>query len=158
MRHGQPDRLGYGNYFGAASVRSWILKASSPSGSRSLDTLFPRVMSTPLLSLEETVCSGGIQQSAAVVRGMVTGLPDGAPTETLALLTYRSAHVADGGTLERHARRASLWQSSGQGWQLRFHQGALVAALKASDLTIEGSGVARRSAHVPADNLHTQRR
>jgi len=49
-------------------------------------------------------------------------------TEGLALLTYRSAHVADDGTLERHTLRASLWQSTGQGWQLRFHQGTPTAA------------------------------
>src|SRR5215831_16857292 len=47
-------------------------------------------------------------------------------TEGLALLTYKSAHVSDDGTLERHAHRASLWQSTEQGWQLRFHQGTPV--------------------------------
>jgi hypothetical protein len=50
------------------------------------------------------------------------------PTEGLALLIYRSAHVADDGTLERHTLRASLWQSTGRGWQLRFHQGTPVPA------------------------------
>jgi hypothetical protein len=50
--------------------------------------------------------------------------------EGLALLTYRSAHLADNGTLERHTRRASLWQSTEQGWQLRFHQGTPVAAFE----------------------------
>ena len=49
-------------------------------------------------------------------------------TEGLALLTYRSAHVADDGTLERYTQRASLWQSTEQGWQLRFHQGTPVDA------------------------------
>jgi hypothetical protein len=44
-------------------------------------------------------------------------------TEGLVLLTYRSAHLADDGSLERHTSRASLWQSTEQGWQLRFHQG-----------------------------------
>jgi len=48
-------------------------------------------------------------------------------TEALVLLTYRSAHVADDGTLERHTQRASLWQSTAQGWQLRFHQGTPMA-------------------------------
>jgi len=47
-------------------------------------------------------------------------------TEGLALLTYRSAHVADNGSLERHTLRASLWQSTEQGWRLRFHQGTPV--------------------------------
>lgn len=51
-------------------------------------------------------------------------------TEGLALLTYRSAHVADDGTLERHTLRASLWQSTEQGWQLRFHQGTPAAAFE----------------------------
>jgi hypothetical protein len=48
-------------------------------------------------------------------------------TERLALLTYRSAHIADDGALERHTLRASLWQSTEQGWQLRFHQGTPMA-------------------------------
>ena len=48
-------------------------------------------------------------------------------TEGLALLTYRSAHVADNGSLERHTLRASLWQSTEQGWRLRFHQGTPVS-------------------------------
>lgn len=43
--------------------------------------------------------------------------------EGLALLTYRSAHIADDGSLARHTLRTSLWQSTEQGWQLRFHQG-----------------------------------
>jgi len=51
-------------------------------------------------------------------------------TESLALLTYRSAHVADDGTLERHTQRASLWQCTEQGWQLRFHQGTPIAAFE----------------------------
>ena len=50
--------------------------------------------------------------------------------EGLALLTYRSAHIADDGTLERHTQRTSLWQSTEQGWQLRFHQGTPVAAFE----------------------------
>ena len=50
--------------------------------------------------------------------------------EGVALLTYRTAHVADDGTLERHTMRASLWQSTEQGWQLRFHQGTPVAAFE----------------------------
>jgi hypothetical protein len=43
--------------------------------------------------------------------------------EELVLLTYRSAHVAAHGALERHTLRSSLWQRTSQGWQLRFHQG-----------------------------------
>jgi len=44
-------------------------------------------------------------------------------TEQLALLTYKAAHISAAGTLERHTLRASLWQRTDQGWQLRFHQG-----------------------------------
>ena len=51
-------------------------------------------------------------------------------TEGLALLTYRSAHIADDGALDRHTLRTSLWQSTAQGWQLRFHQGTPSAAFE----------------------------
>ncbi len=44
----------------------------------------------------------------------------------LALLTYRSAHVAAHGALDRHTLRSSLWHRTAQGWQLRFHQGTPV--------------------------------
>lgn len=40
-----------------------------------------------------------------------------------ALLTYRSAHIGAGGTLERHTLRASVWQLTPSGWKMRFHQG-----------------------------------
>jgi hypothetical protein len=41
----------------------------------------------------------------------------------LALLTYRSAHLAPDGTRSRFTLRSSLWQRGASGWQLRFHQG-----------------------------------
>ena len=41
----------------------------------------------------------------------------------LALLTYRSAHINASGALDRYSLRASLWQLTENGWQLRFHQG-----------------------------------
>jgi hypothetical protein len=41
----------------------------------------------------------------------------------IALLTYRSAHVVDAGTLERHTLRSSIWVLSDGGWRMRFHQG-----------------------------------
>jgi hypothetical protein len=42
----------------------------------------------------------------------------------LALLTYRSAHIAADGTRHRFTLRSSLWQRGAAGaWQLRFHQG-----------------------------------
>ena len=43
--------------------------------------------------------------------------------ETQALLTYRSAYIGEGGELERHALRASLWQRGPEGWRVAFHQG-----------------------------------
>jgi hypothetical protein len=39
------------------------------------------------------------------------------------LLTYRSAHVAVSGLLERHTNRASVWRRESDGWQMVFHQG-----------------------------------
>lgn len=42
--------------------------------------------------------------------------------EGLALLTYRSAHLTGNGALDRHSYRASLWELTAVGWQLRFHQ------------------------------------
>jgi hypothetical protein len=54
-------------------------------------------------------------------------------SERLALLTYRSAHVAADGALERHSLRSSLWElTEGGGWQLRFHQGTPTEPLEAS--------------------------
>lgn len=44
-------------------------------------------------------------------------------SQTLALLTYRSAHVGDDGVPHRFTLRASLWEEGAAGWQLRFHQG-----------------------------------
>lgn len=40
-----------------------------------------------------------------------------------ALLTYRSASVAEDGTAGRLTLRSSVWLRTGQGWQMRFHQG-----------------------------------
>jgi hypothetical protein len=48
----------------------------------------------------------------------------------LALLTYRSAHIADDGSLARHTLRTSLWHSTEQGWLLRFHQGTPAPAFE----------------------------
>lgn len=41
----------------------------------------------------------------------------------VALLTYRSAQMLADGTLHRVALRSSIWQQSGSGWQMSFHQG-----------------------------------
>lgn len=48
----------------------------------------------------------------------------------LAMLTYRSAQVGDGGELHRHTNRASLWQRTDSGWRLRFHQGTPTQAFE----------------------------
>ncbi|MBS0580377.1 MAG: DUF4440 domain-containing protein [Proteobacteria bacterium] len=50
--------------------------------------------------------------------------------DNLALLTYRSAHIAEDGALERHTLRVSLWQKTQLGWQLRFHQGTPTVAFE----------------------------
>jgi hypothetical protein len=39
------------------------------------------------------------------------------------LLTYRSAQVNRDGNVGRHTLRASLWERTEVGWQMRFHQG-----------------------------------
>jgi hypothetical protein len=41
----------------------------------------------------------------------------------LAMLLYRSAHIDDAESLDRHTMRSSIWESTEQGWQVRFHQG-----------------------------------
>lgn len=41
----------------------------------------------------------------------------------VALLVYRSAHLAENGELERHTNRSSLWQFIDGRWKMRFHQG-----------------------------------
>lgn len=43
--------------------------------------------------------------------------------EGIALLTYKSAYVDANGELHRYTLRASLWQRTARGWQMRFHQG-----------------------------------
>jgi hypothetical protein len=40
----------------------------------------------------------------------------------VALLSYRSAHVGEAGSLSRHTRRLFIWLFSGTVWKLRFHQ------------------------------------
>jgi hypothetical protein len=52
-------------------------------------------------------------------------------SERLALLTYRSAHFTANGALERYSLRASLWELTAAGWQLRFHQGTPTEAFEA---------------------------
>lgn len=44
-----------------------------------------------------------------------------------ALLTYRSAHRQDDGTLAHHTLRSSLWLRTAAGWQMRYHQGTPAA-------------------------------
>ncbi|TCS42691.1 DUF4440 domain-containing protein [Reinekea marinisedimentorum] len=46
--------------------------------------------------------------------------------EGLVLLIYNSAELGADGSLQKHARRSSLWQKVGDQWQLRFHQATAV--------------------------------
>ena len=43
--------------------------------------------------------------------------------DDVALLTYRSAHRLADSTLDRFSMRASVWQRTGLGWQMSYHQG-----------------------------------
>lgn len=43
--------------------------------------------------------------------------------ESIALLTYRSAHQQADGTLYAFTLRSSVWERSTLGWQMSFHQG-----------------------------------
>jgi hypothetical protein len=43
--------------------------------------------------------------------------------EDVALLTYESAHLDEGGRPFRRTLRSSLWVRTADGWQIRFHQG-----------------------------------
>lgn len=45
----------------------------------------------------------------------------------VALLTYRSAHRQDDGSLAHHTLRSSVWVHGSAGWQLRYHQGTPAA-------------------------------
>lgn len=44
-------------------------------------------------------------------------------SDSIALLTYRSAHVNPSGDLFRHTNRSSIWRLNSSGWQMVFHQG-----------------------------------
>jgi len=44
-----------------------------------------------------------------------------------ALLTYRSAHRQEDGSLANHTLRSSVWVQAGSLWQLRYHQGTPAA-------------------------------
>ena len=43
--------------------------------------------------------------------------------ESVALLTYRSAHQQADGTLDAFTLRSSVWERTTLGWQMSFHQG-----------------------------------
>ncbi|GLQ98171.1 nuclear transport factor 2 family protein [Dyella mobilis] len=51
----------------------------------------------------------------------------------VALLIYRSAHVAALDQLECYTNRASLWQHTEDGWKMRFHQGTPTSAFDKRD-------------------------
>jgi hypothetical protein len=44
-------------------------------------------------------------------------------SDSIALLTYRSAHVNPSGELFRHTNRSSIWRLESSGWRMVFHQG-----------------------------------
>jgi hypothetical protein len=44
-------------------------------------------------------------------------------SDSIALLTYRSAHVNALGELGRHTNRSSIWRLESSDWQMVFHQG-----------------------------------
>lgn len=46
----------------------------------------------------------------------------GPVTESLCLLTYKSASAQEHGEMHRFAIRSSIWKFEGGRWQLRFHQ------------------------------------
>ncbi len=46
---------------------------------------------------------------------------------SIALLTYREAHVNPSGELFRHTNRSSIWRLDASGWQMVFHQGTPTA-------------------------------
>ena len=43
--------------------------------------------------------------------------------DDVVVVTYRSAHIEDGGSLIQFTTRMSLWQLADRVWQVRFHQG-----------------------------------
>lgn len=48
-------------------------------------------------------------------------------SDSIVLLTYRSAHVNSSGELLRHTNRSSIWRLASAGWQMVFHQGTPTA-------------------------------
>lgn len=44
-------------------------------------------------------------------------------SDSIALLTYRDAHMNSSGELFRHTNRSSIWRLDSSGWQMVFHQG-----------------------------------
>lgn len=48
-------------------------------------------------------------------------------SDSIVLLTYRSAHVNPSGELFRHTNRSSIWRLNLSGWQMVFHQGTSTA-------------------------------
>lgn len=52
----------------------------------------------------------------------------------IALLLYKSAHVARDNQLTCHTLRCSLWQRTSDGWQMIFHQGTATEPFEASEI------------------------
>ena len=49
--------------------------------------------------------------------------------EKLVLLTYRSARIAETGSIDHHALRSSIWRFESERWQIIFHQGTPVSKI-----------------------------
>ena len=76
--------------------------------------------------------SGRVYTKAALVAHLAEEQPKPVQAEDfrvallapdVALVTYRSARIEHGGGLIDHAMRCSVWRRTGQGWQVRYHQG-----------------------------------
>ena len=46
--------------------------------------------------------------------------------EGMALMTYNTVERSSDGSLQKHARRSSLWQKVNGRWKMRFHQATAV--------------------------------
>lgn len=57
-------------------------------------------------------------------------------SDSIALLTYRSAHVKPSGELFRHTNRSSIWRLDSSGWQMVFHQGTPTGSFDQSAINI----------------------
>jgi hypothetical protein len=78
----------------------------------------PYDRSTVIQFLAEQQCPPPVESGDFNVTAVAPGV---------ALLTYRSAHRHEDGSLFNHTLRLSVWVHEGAGWQLRYHQGTPAA-------------------------------